>query len=210
MLGFYNYSVILTYVSLIFATFGLSFALSSSEHGIFAALICLVFSGVCDMFDGAIAMRCKRTEEEKLFGIEIDSLCDLVAFGAVPAVITLRLSGGSTFGKIGAALILLSSVIRLAYFNVQELSRDRNEKRSSYTGLPVTMSALLFPALLLVNLLIKAPFAVYAPICLLVLAAMEVSKLPVPKPYGKKKLVLLVVGVAIFALLIIFGRGIAV
>ncbi len=210
MLGYYNVSVILTYLSLVFAAFGFSNVLNGGENGVFAALICLLFSGVCDMFDGAVAKRCKRSDEEKLFGIEIDSLSDLVAFGALPAVITLRLAGSSPFAAAGAGMILLSSVIRLGYFNVQELSRDRSEKLEFYTGLPVTTVALLFPALLLMNLVFKAPFGIWAPASLVLLAALEVSRLPVKKPYGKGKAVMLLFGLAVLALLCLYGKRIGV
>ena len=208
MLGYYNPSVILTYLSLIFATFGFSRALSGEKDGIFTALLCLLFSGVCDMFDGAVAKRCKRNEEEKLFGIEIDSLCDLVAFGALPAVITIQLTESSTFGIVAAGLLLLSSVIRLGYFNVQEFSRDRSEKLVHYTGLPVTTVAALFPALLLCNLALNVSFSVWAPLSLIVLAALEVSRLPVKKPYGKGKVAMLVFGLLLLVLLCLFGKQI--
>ena len=47
-----------------------------------SAVFCLALSGLCDMFDGKIARRKKdRTEDEKKFGIQIDSLCDVVCFG---------------------------------------------------------------------------------------------------------------------------------
>ena len=55
MLGFYNVSVILTYLSLVFASLGIAFSLQGGERSVFGALICLMFSGLCDMFDGAVA-----------------------------------------------------------------------------------------------------------------------------------------------------------
>lgn len=208
MLGYYNVSVILTYLSLIFAAFGFSSVLNDGENGIFAALICLLFSGVCDMFDGAVAKKCKRSDEEKLFGVEIDSLSDLVAFGALPAVITLKLADGTPFAAAAAGLILLSSVIRLGYFNVQELNRDRSEKLLHYTGLPVTTVALFFPALLLVNVGVGLSYKIWAPACLILLAALEVSRFPVKKPYGKGKAVMMLAGAAVLALLCLYGKRI--
>ena len=83
MIGFYNYTVILTYMSLISAITGMTFA----HAGVFgAAIFCLALSGFFDMFDGKVARRKKdRTDDEKLFGIQLDSLCDVVAFGVFPA-----------------------------------------------------------------------------------------------------------------------------
>lgn len=199
MLGYYNPSVILTYLSLVFAGFGISRAIEGGNDNIFAAIFFLMLSGVCDMFDGAVAARCKRNEEEKLFGIQIDSLCDLVAFGCLPACITLSLAEHSVFSRIGATMILLSSVIRLGFFNVQETVRDREEKLTHYTGLPVTTVALLFPAALLVGGILELPPEKFAPACLCLFSAMEVSRLKLKKPYGAGKWIMLFAGILVFA-----------
>ena len=61
MLGYYNYTVILTYISLISSFSGMCFALNGS---IKEALFCLLFSGMCDMFDGPIA-ELKHVQKKK-------------------------------------------------------------------------------------------------------------------------------------------------
>ena len=76
MIGFYDYTVIMTYISVVSSMIGIFCAVT--DH-ISAAVCCLAFSGLCDMFDGKIARTKKnRTEEEKCFGIQIDSLADIV------------------------------------------------------------------------------------------------------------------------------------
>ena len=82
-IGFYDYTVILTYLSVASAVVGMIFA----HKGIFgAAMLCLFLSGFCDAFDGTVARTKKnRAEDEKAFGIQLDSLCDVVSFGAAPA-----------------------------------------------------------------------------------------------------------------------------
>ncbi len=206
MIGFYNLSVLLTYFSLISATFGISFVLGGGENSVFAALICLMVSGVCDMFDGAVAQKCKRSEEEKLFGIQIDSLCDLVAFGALPACLVLHLAQENVFSKVAAALILLSSVIRLGFFNVQEILRDRKERREFYTGLPVTLISILLPFLLILSTFLPVSMSLYAPGCLCGIAVLEISRIPLKKPHGAGKLLVLVVGLAVFVCLCLVGK----
>ena len=70
MIGFYNYTVILTYCSLISAIVGTHFAF---EHNYVLALFCLMLCGFFDSFDGIVARSKKdRTEEEKKFGIQIE------------------------------------------------------------------------------------------------------------------------------------------
>ena len=86
MIGFYDYTVILTYLSLLSAVTGIGLAVA---HHPLLAILCLMFSGLCDMFDGKVARSKKdRTDDEKAFGIQIDSLCDLFCFGAFPAFLT--------------------------------------------------------------------------------------------------------------------------
>ena len=80
VIGFYDYTVILTYVSFASSIYGMICAMTGHFRW---AIFCLALSGLCDMFDGKIARRKKdRTEDEKRFGIQIDSLCDVVFFVA--------------------------------------------------------------------------------------------------------------------------------
>ena len=129
MIGFYDYTVILTYLSLLSAVLGM--VMTVTGHPIIATM-CLLFCGLCDMFDGKVARSKKnRTAEEKSFGIQIDSLTDIVAFGILPAMIMLFLCGYSWYAYIIAALYVLAGLIRLAYFNVTEadlLSQRRNRE----------------------------------------------------------------------------------
>ena len=145
MIGFYNYTVILTYLSLISALFGTHLAFKGNFSG---ALICLLLSGAFDSFDGMVARSKKnRTDEEKRFGIQIDSLCDLVAFGVFPSILGYNV-GLSSMGWLAIEIFyVLAAVIRLAYFNVQEETRQKetNEKRKYYQGLPVTTSSFILP-----------------------------------------------------------------
>ena len=85
MLGIYNYTVILTYLGMLSGFGGI---LCAFERRVDLALLCLIVSGVCDVFDGKVASTKKdRSRSEKRFGIQIDSLSDLVCFGVLPAVI---------------------------------------------------------------------------------------------------------------------------
>lgn len=145
MIGFYDYTVILTYMSLASAVSGMACAITG--HPIWATL-CLLFCGLCDMFDGKVARTKKnRTDDEKAFGIQIDSLSDIVAFGVLPAVIAITVTGGAWYICAAAVVYVLAGLIRLAYFNVTEELRQKStsEARKSYAGLPITSAALIFP-----------------------------------------------------------------
>lgn len=149
MIGFYNASVILTYIGLASSIFGITQVFEGNYDIVY---LCLLISGVCDMFDGKIARAMKnRSADAKVFGIQIDSLCDLVCFGVFPAVIGYSYGFNRGLGLISAYLIVQAAVIRLGYFNVTEEERQRvcSEPRKKYQGLPVTTDAMIFPLLYL-------------------------------------------------------------
>ena len=87
MIGFYNYTEFLTYLSAISAGLGILISLNGSGHP-YLGVFFLMFSGLCDAFDGKVARTKKdRSVRENKFGIQIDSLSDIIAFGVLPACI---------------------------------------------------------------------------------------------------------------------------
>ena len=124
-LGFYDYTVILTYASLLSAVSSMFYA---SQGNYFYAVFFLMLSGLCDAFDGAVARSKKdRTEEGKSFGIQIDSLCDLISFGVAPAALCFFLGVDGLAGRLILFFYCLCAVIRLAFFNVLEIQRQQTE-----------------------------------------------------------------------------------
>lgn len=141
-IGKYNRSVILTYIGVAFAFSGIAFALNERPA---EAMICLAAAGICDLFDGAVARRCKRDESEKEFGVQIDSLADVISFLALPSALGLRLADSAGIIKYPVILgYILCGIIRLAWFNTSAAAEG---SRTHYDGLPVTYSALIFPIL---------------------------------------------------------------
>ena len=204
LVGFYNYTVWLTYAGAAAAVCGIFF--SAGGHP-FWGVICLLFAGATDMFDGKIASTMKRNEAEKNFGIQIDSLCDLISFGVLPVAIGygLGLSGGFFF--VSAVLYIICAIIRLAYFNVDEIMRQKNEngRRKSYYGLPVTAAAMLFPLIYgLKDLLGAALLPVYQA-ALFAVAAAFILKFKIIKPRGAALWVIFALGLAVVALVITAG-----
>lgn len=153
-IGFYDYTVILTYLSLASSIFGMTQAI----HGDYKlAIFCLAFSGFCDAFDGRVARTKKnRTDDEKNFGIQLDSLCDVICFGVFPAMICYLLG---VRGILGSAIVIfycLCAVIRLAFFNVLEAKRQTTEGGSTkvYRGLPVTSIGFILPMIFLLQFIV--------------------------------------------------------
>ena len=169
------------------------------------ALICLMIAGFCDMFDGKIASTMKRTKQEKRFGIQIDSLSDLICFGVLPAMIGFQYSGGKPLFAFISAVYVLCALIRLAWFNVDEEERqDLEEKgRETYLGLPVTTAALLLPLFAGGAQLLKLPVEKLCPWLLLVIAAAFITPFRLKKPHMLGKSVMVLCGAAALALVLI-------
>lgn len=180
-IGKYNKSVILTYIGVAFAFSGTAFAL---YEGLPAAMLCLIAAGICDLFDGAVARRCKRDATAKEFGVQIDSLADVMSFLALPAVLGLRLMSGVGFVRYPIILgYILCGITRLAWFNTSAAAEG---SRTHYDGLPVTYSALIFPILWSVLGFFGsfgAPAVVWAAVYALT-AVMFILNVKVVKPRG--------------------------
>lgn len=151
MIGFYDYTVVVTYISLISSIMGMFFAIDGKLP---LAVFYLAFSGLCDMFDGKIARTKKnRTDDEKAFGIQIDSLCDIVCFGIFPIILGYQLGMCKIYSLMILAFYGVAGVIRLAYFNVMEEKRqsETSENRKYYQGLPITSMSVIMPLLFMVS-----------------------------------------------------------
>ena len=153
-IGFYDYTVILTYMSLICAVMGMCFA----HNGCFtAAVFCLLFSGLCDAFDGTVARSKKnRTEDEKAFGIQLDSLCDVVSFGIAPAFLLYCMGVRNALGITFLCFYCICGVIRLGFFNVEEAKRQQVEAGCGkyYRGLPITAMSIVLPVVYQLRLIL--------------------------------------------------------
>lgn len=186
IIGFYGVSVILTYVGLAFSVFGMALAI---EGFIPSAIMCLIISGICDMFDGFIARKCKRTEQEKKFGIQIDSLVDTVSFGVFPVVLGLSMKFNSILCILIYVLYALNAVIRLGYFNItaeeKTLLKKNKEKVKFYQGLPVTSIAIILPFAYNFKILMNnAVFSKAFPLVMLATAILFVLNIKIKKPTG--------------------------
>lgn len=186
-IGVYDYTVILTYLSLLSAVVGIT---KAAEGAYSFAVLCLLISGVCDAFDGIVARTKKnRTEDEKGFGIQIDSLCDVISFGIFPAILCYFMGMNGVVGFVVVFMYSLCAVIRLAFFNVLEANRQKKEEgcAKSYRGLPVTSISMIFPVVYCLHGLMSVEiFLVVLHVMMAVVAFLFVYDFAVPKPDWKK------------------------
>ena len=205
MIGFYNYTVWLTFIGMLSSVIGIGLAF---EGKLIASVICLMFSGLCDMFDGIVARTKKdRNEEDKRFGIQLDSLSDIVCFGVLPFVIGVSIGADKWWQLAIMALFALAGLIRLAYYNVTEETRQQQtcEKRKHYLGVPITTSALTVPLLFCFRSLLGAHFPLAYTLLLLINGALFITPVQVKKPSKLGLLVMFILGV-IFTAVMIFVR----
>ena len=246
MIGVYDYTVILTYISLLSAGSGIIVSLSGYGHP-YVGIIFLLICGLCDAFDGKVARtKQNRTETEKKFGIQIDSLSDLVAFGVLPACIGVAMMWRSPFmnNLLGITpgvdvkynfidfakdlfgdsmtwygiivrvaiiavmmLFVLAAMIRLAYFNVTEEERQKAEggvARKSYTGLPVTASAIIFPSVALLQYITIPDLTIFYFVTMIFTGFAFLSKsLQIKKPGIRGIMIMVAIGAVEFIALIL-------
>lgn len=216
MIGFYNYTVILTYIGLVSTVIGIT-QVFNGEYML--AMFCLIVSGVCDMFDGVVARTHKtRSEHAKKFGIQIDSLCDVICFGVFPAIINYAytLHVKKEFSIVATAIsafFVLAAVIRLGYFNVMEEERQKktSEPRMTYQGMPVTSVAGFLPLLYMFKQRLAAvnvDFYVALNAFCLVLGILYILNIPVPKAHKRGIIIMSVMGALMITVLALqyFGK----
>lgn len=194
ILGYYDYTVVLTYCGMLFAFCGILQAIGQNYWN---AVFCLMLAGICDMFDGTIAATKLRTDSEKRFGIQIDSLSDLISFGVLPGIFVYMISGKNPLTGVIAALFVLCALIRLAYFNVLEEERQKQttESRKSYLGVPVTTIAVLLPAVYLLYDYKLCKKVVCFPILLIFMGIGYLSPIEIKKPGAIGKVAIIVLGI---------------
>jgi CDP-diacylglycerol---serine O-phosphatidyltransferase len=109
------------------------------------AAVMIILAFFCDGLDGRIA-RISKTSSQ--FGVEYDSLSDVVAFGVAPAMLAYwwGLKTIGSFGIAVAGIFLLCGALRLARFNVQTASLDKRR----FVGLPIPGAAIMIAGLVLV------------------------------------------------------------
>lgn len=129
--------------------FGGFYAIVAATQGRFeAAALAIFFAMVMDGLDGRVA---RMTNTQSDFGMQYDSLADLVAFGMAPALILYEwqlkdmVAWGAAWGRLGWAacfIYVTAAAWRLARFNVQTGTADKR----FFQGLPSPAAAVLLVA----------------------------------------------------------------
>ena len=180
-LGYLNLPNVMTLTGLTVSI--LACVLSLKEDYLGLSLICLMFAGILDLFDGFIARKIQRSKDEALFGMQIDTISDMACFGVVPVIISMHTGLIGFVDFLLQAFYVCCAAMRLGYFNVHGMTSKG--KNRYFTGLPVTYAALIFPLVfatvgvcsqLISNYIIRITF--------LVVGFLFVLKIKIYKPQG--------------------------
>ena len=141
---------LLTAASLLCGVLAILYCVSpgATDEDVYSSTLFLFYAFLFDLFDGRVA---RMTRTQSSFGVEFDSLADLISFGVAPAVITYRwaLTESGITGVVVCFVYVLAGAIRLARFNV--MARAAAGKKSSsgkyMLGLPIPMAAGFIAAL---------------------------------------------------------------
>jgi CDP-diacylglycerol--serine O-phosphatidyltransferase len=180
ILGAYNPACLVTLSGFVAAVAAIVLATGGRVE---LALVGLMLAGLADLFDGVVARRITRGAYEKEFGVQLDTVVDVVSFVVAPVVIALGAGLRAPAALAALALFAIAGAVRLAHFNT--LSAQGADQSTHHRGLPVTYTALIFPVLFLLR--DGVPPATFRPILGLAFALVAVAfvaDVPIRKPRG--------------------------
>ena len=167
----------------------------------------IVFAAIFDLLDGQLARFIKSASN---FGVEFDSLADVISFGVAPAILLYNIQ----FQKLGILGIIISfsplvfGAVRLARFNIQLTGFEK----SSFSGLPIPIAAISFATYVIFNYnfwneiyLTRFLGPQIVLICILMVSTVEYYTLPkFTFKAGRKNSSLIIVSLIGFTILLIF------
>lgn len=196
-IGVYNPSIILTYLGVFFSCAGIAFLMSPSLESMPYVMILFVLSACVDMFDGMVARRCKRTEKEKEFGVQLDSLADTISFVAFPVFIMLKLTGVHIVTLMIGFFYMFAGIMRLGWFNI-----TTDENPGMFQGLPVIYTVLIYPVLYLVLTYLRiSKMGIWFAVASVVLSVLFILNFKMKKP--PLKVLLGFAGVAVVVIILL-------
>jgi len=164
-----------------------------------AAIIGMLWAVFFDWGDGIIARKMKnRTDKQRAFGGQLDSLIDIISFGICPAVLLLSYGEFGLWFIPGAFIIVATSAIRLSYFNIFGLIDD-----STYMGLAIDNNVLILAIVFLLDGIISQfALSIVLYLTLMILVGFNLSTIRTPKFGGRWFYILTAY---VFGLTIIYG-----
>lgn len=194
-LEIWKISNLLTFIGLIFSIIGLQMCFSQMHN---IAIVLLILSGICDTFDGYVASKFKKTDTEKEYGIQLDSLVDIVSSGIFPIIFCLSLGFNRIIDIIIYSFFAICGITRLVYFNV-----NTKKDNKVFTGVPITVSTMILP---IIYILTKNEIIYVS--TLFILSTLYISKIKIKKPNFIHKILLSICGIILIVFILLRSNGI--
>ena len=199
-IGYYRDCDLLTMTGTTLALLGTVFAINGNK---LIPIFCLIISGICDAFDGKLARRKEHTKEQSVYGVQLDSLSDLISFGVFPLVLTISCLPKNCY--IAWACIIfysLCGMIRLAYFNTLDICKK--SEKGYFIGAPITSIAILYPIIYLICYFLNFKYFEYISSIFFVLVGFSfIYRMKIKKLTDKQKSILAILGLILIILVLL-------
>ncbi len=168
------------------------------------AVYMLFLACLCDIVDGTIARANRnRSLDDKNFGIQLDSICDVVSFGVTPCFIAFSFGFDGFLDVLIYGFFIACGAIRLAYFNTLA-NKNPGKKMKYFRGVPIPFSTFIVTFLFLLTTFIPASVTVWLfRLLFLGLAFAYILNIRVKKPNGKDAMIILGIEVVMLLLMLI-------
>lgn len=187
VIGYYNLADLVTLFGLLCGVFS---CVLVAQHPI-VAMILIGLAALCDTMDGKIARTNKKsTKRERFYGVQLDSLCDLVSFGVAPCFMAYNLGYQTAFDLILYALFIACGAIRLANFNTEAALDTTDLRMRHFTGIPIPISGLVFPVVFILHLLTDGNVGWLFRIMFLLVGFGYICRVRFPKPTLKQQMII--------------------
>ncbi len=138
-----------TLASILCGFYSMTLSASGRPEALYGAALAILFGMLLDGLDGRVA---RLTKTQSAFGVQLDSLADVITFGAAPALLvwTWGLRSMGAVGILLAWLYVACGALRLARFNVLEM-RGAKGASAYFVGLPIPLAAGVLVSLVLAH-----------------------------------------------------------
>ena len=155
----------------------------------FAAVL-LAVSGICDGFDGYFAKKVRKPNQSSEYGVELDSLADIICAGVFPVVVSMSLGFTKWYNLIIYILFIMCGITRLTYYNVNSSSKNY------FNGVPITVSAFLIPIVYLIfrNITTRLYLMIGLMCSFILLSILYVTNVKIKKPTLEDRTIWSIIG----------------
>lgn len=172
----FNKANVLSLISTLSAILGIILSLNNMLN---FPIMLLMVSFICNAFDGYYKSDDNLTKLSNHYHLEFNSFSSLLSFTIFPAVILFK-SVNLWYKDLIIPLYIISSVIRLSYFNANIISNK--ESNNYYNGMPITVSAIILPLIYMVNFINKDTYSYLAIIFFIILSILQILNIKIKKP----------------------------